>query len=158
MSWMLFSRNELKVFHRKKGNDPSNMRLTASLINIECHTYGIFEVISHHQEDEYIAPSTFVTSVGLIKIIKKLVSSNFMVMVSSVSVIFDNGYIYSCSTNKGGFVKIDEKILPRNLKVIAKVLEVSRFGIVEYSCRNKIGHMIALWYQAYYVSGLPKGL
>ena len=52
--------------------------------------------------------------------IKKLVSSNFMGMVSSVSVIFDTGATYSCFSNKGEFVKLEEKKFPRKLKGIAK--------------------------------------
>ena len=80
-----------------------------------------------------------------------------MGMVSSVSVIFDTGATYSCSSNKGYFVKLEEK-LPRNLKGIAKGLEISGFGIVEYSVRRDSGSMIALRAQAYYVPGLPKDL
>ena len=53
-----------------------------------------------------------------------------MGMVSSVSVIFDTGATYSCSSNKGDFVKLEEKKFPRNLKGIAKGLEISGFGIV----------------------------
>ena len=47
------------------------------------------------------------------------------------------------------------KTLPRKLKGIAKGLEISGFGIVEYSIRNESGPMIALQDQAYYVPGLP---
>ena len=43
-----------------------------------------------------------------------------MVMVRSVSVIFDTGYTYSNYFNKLDFVKLEEKILPRNIKGIAK--------------------------------------
>ena len=89
-------------------------------------------------------------------IIKKLVSSNFMGMVSSVSVIFDTGATYSYSSNKGYFVNLEEKKFPRNLKGIAKSIEISGFGIVEYSVRSKSGRMIELRDQAYYVPGLPK--
>ena len=81
-----------------------------------------------------------------------------MVMVSSVSVIFDTGDNYSCSYKKGEFLKLEEKTFPRNLKGIAKCLEISGFGIVEYSVRSENGRMIALRYQAYYVPGLPKYL
>ena len=78
--------------------------------------------------------------------------------VSSVSVIFDSGATYSCSSNKGDLVNIEEKTFQRNTKGIAKGLEISRFGIVEYSVRSESGRMIALWAQAYYVPGLPKDL
>ena len=81
-----------------------------------------------------------------------------MGMVRLVSVIFYTGYTYSCSSNKGYFVELEEKKFPRNLKGIAKVLEISGFGIVEYSIRSESGHMIVFRYQAYYVPGLPKDL
>ena len=74
----------------------------------------------------------------------------------SVSVIFDNGDTYSCYSKKGDFVKIEEKKLPRKLKGISKGLDISRFGIVEYSLRSENGRMIAIRDQAYYISGLPK--
>ena len=90
--------------------------------------------------------------------IKKLVSSDFMGMLRSVSVIFDTGDTYSCSYNKGYFVKLEEKTFPRNLKGIAKGLKIYRFGIVEYSFRIESGRMIALRSRAYYVTGLPKDL
>ena len=54
-----------------------------------------------------------------------------MGMVSSASVIFDTGATYSCSSNKGYFVKLEEKKTPRSLKGIAKGLEIFGFGIVE---------------------------
>ena len=89
---------------------------------------------------------------------KKLVSSNFMCMVSSVSVIFDTGATYSCYPNKGDFLKLEEKKFPINLKGTAKGLEISGFGIVEYSVRSESGCMITLRAQSYYVPGLPKDL
>ena len=55
-------------------------------------------------------------------------------------------------------MKLEEKTFPRNIKVIAKGLEISGFGIVEYSVRSESGHMIALQAQEYYVPGLPKDL
>ena len=55
-------------------------------------------------------------------------------------------------------MKLEEKKFPRNLKVIAKGLEISGFGIVEYYVRSESGRMIALRDQAYYVPGLPKDL
>ena len=81
-----------------------------------------------------------------------------MGMVSLVSVIFDTGATYSCSSNKGDFVKLEEKKFPINLKGIAKGLEISGFGIVVYSVRSESGSMIALRDQAYYVTGLTKDL
>ena len=59
-------------------------------------------------------------------------------------------------SNKGDFVKLEQKTFPRKLKGIAKGLDISRFGIVEYSIRSESGHMIALRDQAYHVPGLPK--
>ena len=55
-------------------------------------------------------------------------------------------------------MKLEEKTLPRNLKGIAKGLEIYGFGIVEYSVRSESGRMIALRDQTYYVPGLPKDL
>ena len=81
-----------------------------------------------------------------------------MGMVRSVSVIFDIGANDSCSSNKGDFVKLEEKTPPRNIKGIEKGLEISGFGIVEYSIRSESGRMIALRTQEYYVPGLPKNL
>ena len=42
-----------------------------------------------------------------------------MVMVISVSVIFDTGYNYLCYSNKGYFVDIEEKKSPINIEVMA---------------------------------------
>ena len=100
--------------------------------------------MSYHQEDEVIDHIIFAATVRLGNRIKNLVSSNFMGMVSSVSVIFDNGATYSCSSNKVDLVNLKEKTFSRELKVIAKGLEISGFGIVEYSIRSEIGRMIAL--------------
>ena len=55
-------------------------------------------------------------------------------------------------------MKLEEKTSPRNLKGIAKGLEISGLGIIEYSVRSESGSMIALQDQAYYVPGLPKDL
>ena len=55
-------------------------------------------------------------------------------------------------------MKLEEKKSPRNLKGIAKGLEISGFGIVEYSVRSESGRMIAIRDQAYYVPRLPKNL
>ena len=81
-----------------------------------------------------------------------------MVVVSSVSVIFDTGYTYSFYSNKGYFVKLEEKAFPRKLKGISKGLEIYGFDIVEYSVRSESGRMIALRDQAYCVTGLPTDL
>ena len=81
-----------------------------------------------------------------------------MGIVISLSVIFDTGDTYSCSSKKGDFVKLEEKMFPINIKGIAKGLEIFGFGIVEYSVRSESGHMIVLRAQAYYVPGLPKDL
>ena len=55
-------------------------------------------------------------------------------------------------------MKLEEKTFPRNLKDIAKGIEISGFGIVQYSVRSESGRMIALRDQAFYVPGLPKYL
>ena len=81
-----------------------------------------------------------------------------MGMVSSVSVLFDTGDTYSCYSNKGYSLKLEEKTPPRNIKITAKGLEISGFGIVEYSVRSESGRIITLRDQAYYVPGLPKYL
>ena len=81
-----------------------------------------------------------------------------MGMVSLVSVIFDTGATYSCYYNKEDFVKFEENILPRKIKVIAKGLEIPGFRVVEYSVRSESGRIIAFWDQSYYVPGLPKDL
>ena len=158
LNWMLYTKNDLKIFHREQVNASTNMKLVTSLMNFECQPYGIFLGSSYHQEDEAIDPIIFAATVGLGDRIKKLISSNFMVMVSSVLFIFDTGDAYSCSSNEGDFVKLEEKKFPRKLKGIAKGLEIPGFGIVEYSIRSESGRMIALRAQAYYVPGLPKDL
>ena len=120
------------------------MKLMTSLRNFECQICGIFEGFSYHQEYEVIDPIIFATNVGSGNRGDKLVSSNFMVKVSSVSLIFYNGATYSCSYNKGDFLKLEDKTFPRNLKDIAKGLEISGSGIVEYSVRSESGCMVAL--------------
>ena len=55
-------------------------------------------------------------------------------------------------------MNIEEKTFPINFKGTAKDLDISGFGIVEYSVRSDSGRMIALHAQAYYVPGLPKYL
>ena len=146
--WMLWSKIYLIVYHRKQFNAPSNMKLEKSLMNFECHTREIFEVLSYHQEDGSIDHNIFEATIRLGDIIKNLVSSISIVMVSSVSVIFDTGATYSCYYKKGDFVKLKDKMLPRNLKGIEKGLGISGIGIVEYYVRSEIGLMIVLWVQA----------
>ena len=97
---MLWTRNDLKIFHRKQVNASPNMKLVTSFMNFECQPCGIFEGLSYHQEDEAIDPIIFAATLGLGNRIKKLVSSKFMGMVRSVSVIFDTRATYSCSSNK----------------------------------------------------------
>ena len=155
---MLWTKNDLKIFHRKQVNASPNMKLVKSLMNFKCQQCGIFEGLSYHQEYEVIDPIIFADTGGLGNRIKKLVSSKFMVMVRSVSVIFDTGATYSCSSNRGDFVMLEEKTFPRNLKSIAKYLEIYGFGIVEYFVRSESGHMIALLDQAYYVPVIPNYL
>ena len=55
-------------------------------------------------------------------------------------------------------MKLEEKTFPRNIKGTEKGLEISGFGIVEYSVRSESGRIIALRDQAYCVPGLPKDL
>ena len=55
-------------------------------------------------------------------------------------------------------MNFEEKTFPINIKGIAKVLDISGFGIVEYYVRSESGRMIALRDQAYYVPGLTKYL
>ena len=70
------------------------MKLATSLMHFECQPCGIFEGSSYHQEVEVIDPIIFAATLGLGSIIKKLVSPNFMGLVSSLSVIFDTGATY----------------------------------------------------------------
>ena len=55
-------------------------------------------------------------------------------------------------------MNLEEKTFPRKLKGIAKGLEISGFGVVEYSVRSESGSIIVLQAQAYYVPGLTKDL
>ena len=109
LNWMLWTKNDPKVSDRKQVNDPSNMKLVTSLINFECQPCGIFEGLSSHQKYEVIDPIILADTVGFGERINKLVSSKFMVMVSSVSVIFDTGDTNSGSSNKADFVNLEEK-------------------------------------------------
>ena len=47
--------------------------------------------------------------------IKKVVPSKFMGTMSSVFIIFYTGYTYSCSSYKGDFWKLEDKMTPRNM-------------------------------------------
>ena len=125
LNWMLWTKNDLQIFHRKHVNVSPNMKLVTTLINFECQPCGIFEGLSYHHEDEVIDPIIFAATVKLGDRIKKLVTSNFMGMVSSVSVIFDTGDTYSCSSNKKDFVKLEEKKFPRKLKTFCYAFELS---------------------------------
>ena len=136
----------------------SMLWLAIFLMNFECQPCGIFENLSHHQEYEAIDPTTFASSVGLVDITNMLLSSNFMDMMISISVIFDTGANYSCSSSKGYFLELEENVLPRNIKGIEKGLDISVFGIVKYSIRSESGRMIALRDQKYYFPRLPKYL
>ena len=69
------------------------------LMSTMCNIKGL----SHHQEYEAINPTIFAATLGLGDRIKKLVSSNFVGMLISVSVIFYTEDTYSCSSNKGYF-------------------------------------------------------
>ena len=104
---MLSTKNNPKVSQRKQLNASPNMKLVTSLINFECQPCGIFEGLSYHQKYEVVDPIIFAAKVWLVNIIKKLVSSNFVGTVSSVSVIFDTGDTYSRSSNKEYFVKLE---------------------------------------------------
>ena len=48
--WILGSKNNLKVYHRKKFNYPPNIKLATSLMNFECQPYRIFEGLSYYKE------------------------------------------------------------------------------------------------------------
>ena len=74
LNWMLWTKNDFMVSHRKQVNAPSNMKLVISLTNFNCQPCGIFEGLSYHQEDEVIDPIIFAANVGLVYRIKKLVS------------------------------------------------------------------------------------
>ena len=77
-----------------------------------------------------------------------------MGIMTAVSVIFNTGYTYSFPFIKAYFVDLEEKIFPIKLKVIAKGLDISGFGTVEYSTMSEIGHIISLGYWSYYIPRL----
>ena len=43
LNWILWTKNDFKVSHRKQVNAPSNMKLVTSLKCFECQPCGIFE-------------------------------------------------------------------------------------------------------------------
>ena len=53
-----------------------------------------------------------------------------MGIMSSFSVIFDTEATYSCSSNRGDFVKLEEDTSPKNFEGIAKGLEIYGFDII----------------------------
>ena len=120
LNWMLWTRDDFNVSHSKQANTPSNMKFVASLMNLECQPCVIFEGLSYHQESEVIDSIIFADTLGLGDRIKKLVSSNFISMVISVSVIFDTGDTYSCSSNKRDFVNLGEKTSPKKYQSHSK--------------------------------------
>ena len=126
---MLGSNNDLKVSHRKQVNATSNTKLEISLIDFECQTCEIFEGLLYHQENRAIYPTIFAATVGLGERINKSSLSKFMGMASSVLVTFVPGATYSCYSKKGYFVKLEYKIIPRNLKDTAKGLGIFDFGL-----------------------------
>ena len=75
LNWMIWTKNDFKVSHRKQVKATSNMNLVTSLMNFECQPCGTFEGLSYHQVDKAIDTSIFVATVGLGDIIKNLVPS-----------------------------------------------------------------------------------
>ena len=65
LNWMLWTKNDLQIFHRNHVNVSPSMKLVTSLINFECQPCGIFEGLSYHQEDEFIDPIIFAATAGL---------------------------------------------------------------------------------------------
>ena len=106
------------------------MKLVTSLMNFECQPCGIFEGLSYHQKIEVIDHIIFAATLGSGNIIKKLVSSNFIGIVSSVSFLFDTGATYLCSYNKGDFLKLEYKTFPRKLNGIVKLLIFLDLGLL----------------------------
>ena len=100
----------------------------------------------------------FEDSIGLGVRIKKSVSSNLIGLVRSVSVIFVTEATYSCYSNKGDFLEIEEKMSPRNIKGTAKGFYIPGLGIVEYSVRSENGRLVADQDHAHCIPGLPKDL
>ena len=65
LNWMLWTKNDLKIFHRNHVNVSPNMQFVTSLINFECQVCGIFEGLSYHHEDDVIDPIIFTATAGL---------------------------------------------------------------------------------------------
>ena len=66
LNWMLCTKNDFNVFHRKQVKAPSNMKLVTSLMSFECQPCGIFEGLSYRQEDEAINPTARVLDSGVL--------------------------------------------------------------------------------------------
>ena len=81
-----------------------------------------------------------------------------MVIMKTVSVIFDTRDNYSFFPNKGYFVNFEEIKSPIKLKVVAKVIDIDVFEMLEYYVRSENGHINTLRYQAYNIPGLQKDL
>ena len=106
------------------------------------------------QSFESIEPDTIAEPSELVYIIEKLVLSRFVGMMREYSEIFDTRDTYSCYSNKGEFLNFDENKYTQNIKGISKGLDISAFGIFEYSVRSESGCMIALRDREHYVPGL----
>ena len=78
---MLWTKNDLKIFHRKQVKVPPEMKLVTPLINFECQPCGIFEGLSYHQEDEVIDPTIFAATIGLGDRIKKLTTKKMRSLI-----------------------------------------------------------------------------
>ena len=61
-----------------------------------------------------------------------------MGMVSSVSVIFDTGATYSCSSNKGDFLKIEEENPQEGSEALQKVLRFMDLGLLNNLSEVKV--------------------
>ena len=76
-------------------------------------------------------------------------------MARSFELIFDTGTAYSCSSNKGDFTELGEKMFPRNIKGIEKALRFLDLGFLNILSGVKVHirlcsglrHIIFLGYQ-----------
>ena len=59
MMWMLLPNKYLGVYHRKKWDAPSDIRMATSLMEFEYQPCEIFEGLLYPQKVEYIDPTTF---------------------------------------------------------------------------------------------------
>ena len=66
LNWILCTNNDFKVYHRKKFNAPSNMKLVTSLMNFECQPCGIFEYLSCSSRPSHMVLSRFWISMAII--------------------------------------------------------------------------------------------